>query len=66
MALPRHIASQRDQHAGAEAELLGPEKRRDHDVPPATQATVGAQADAFAQAVGDEHLLRFGEAELPR
>ena len=51
MALPSHVAAQRDQHPGAEAELLGPEKRRNDDVAAAAQSTVRAEAHALAQPV---------------
>ena len=66
VALPRHVAAERDQHAGAETELLGAEHRRDDDVAAVAQATVCTQAHPLAQAVGDQHLLCLGEAELPR
>ena len=50
----------------AEAELLGPEHRRDDHVFRRLDAAVGAQPHARAQAVHDQHLLRFGQTELPR
>ena len=66
VALPRHVTAQGNQHAGAEAELLGAQKSRHDDVPAAAQPAVGAEAHAFAQAVRHEHLLRLGQSELPR
>ena len=42
VALPCHIAAQRDQHAGAKAELLSAEKGGDDDVAAAAQAPVSA------------------------
>src|SRR5438874_854866 len=66
VALPRHVAAERDQQAGAEPELLSAEQRGDHDVAAVAQPTVGAQAHALAQSIRDEHLLGLGQAELPR
>ena len=66
MTLARHVAAERHEHSRPEPELLGAEECRDHYVPPAAQAAIGPQAHAFAQAVGDEHLLRLRQAELPR
>src|SRR5207302_2341294 len=37
VTLPRHIAAERYQHSGAEAELLGAEQRSDDDVASAAQ-----------------------------
>ena len=51
---------------GREAELLGAEERGDRHVAARLQLAVGLHDDAVAQLVEDEHLLRLGEAELPR
>ena len=56
----------RHQRRGGEAELLGAQQRGDHDVAAGLQLAVGLHADAAAQVVHHQHLLRFGEAELPR
>ena len=66
MALARHVAPERHQHARPEAELFRSEHRGDDDVAPVAQAAVGPQAHALSQAVGDQHLLRLGKSELPR
>ena len=66
MALAGHVATDRDQDRGAEAEFLRPEQRRHDDVFRRLEAAVGAQADARAQAVHDQGLLRLGQTELPR
>ena len=52
--------------ARGEAELLGAEQRGDRDVAAGLQLAVGLDADAAAQVVHHQHLLRLGEAELPR
>ena len=49
-----------------EAELLGAEQRRDHDVAAGLQLPVHLHDDAVAQVVEQEHLLRLGQPELPR
>src|SRR6266851_6220463 len=66
VALARHVAAKRDEDAGAESELFRAEQRRHDDVAAVAQATIGAQADALAQPVRDQDLLRLGEPELPR
>jgi hypothetical protein len=59
-------AAARHQRRSPEAELLGAEQRGDRDVAPGLELTVGLDANARAQAVGDQRLLRLGEPELPR
>ena len=61
-----HHAARHDERRGREAELLGTEQRRDHDVAPCLQLTVGLHDDAVAQTVHQQRLLRLGEPELPR
>ncbi len=51
---------------GGEAELLGAEQRGDRDVAAGLELAVGLDPDAAAQVVHHQHLLRLGEAELPR
>ena len=65
VALPRHVAAERDEHRGAEGVFVGAEHRGDDDVARGAQAAVAAQAHAAAQTIADQHLLRFGEAQLP-
>ena len=66
VALAGHVAADRDEGGGPEAVLLGAEERGDHDVATGLQPAVGAQHDAVAQALPDEHLVGLGQAELPR
>jgi hypothetical protein len=47
VALPHHDAAHRDQGQGADAEFLGPQHRRDDDIPAGLDAAVGAQGDAW-------------------
>ena len=61
-----HHAAHHDQRRRGEAELLRPEQRADDDVPARLHLAVHLHDDAVAQLVEDEHLLRLGEAELPR
>ena len=66
VALAHHDAAHGDQRRGGEAELLGAQQRGDGDVAAGLQLAVGLHADAAAQIVHHQHLLRFGEAQLPR
>ncbi len=66
VALPHHDAAFGDQRRGREAELVGAEQRADDDVAAGLHLAVGLDADAAAQAVEHQRLLRLGEAELPR
>ena len=66
VALAHHDAAGRDQRRGREAELVGAEQRADHDVAAGADAAVDLHRDAPAQPVGDERLVGFGEADLPR
>ena len=66
VALAHHDAALGDQRRGREAELVGAEQRADDDVAPGLHLAVGLHADAAAQAVQHQRLLRLGEAELPR
>ena len=61
-----HHAAHHHQRRGGEAELLGAEQRRHHDVAAGLQLAVDLHDDAVAQVVQQQHLLRLGEAELPR
>ncbi len=65
MALAHHDAAHGDERRGGEAELFGAEQGGDGDVAAGLELAIGLQADAAAQIVHDEHLLGFGEAELP-
>ena len=66
MALAHHDAAFDDQRRRREAEFIGAEQRADHDVAAGLHLAVGLHADAAAQAVQHQRLLRFGEAQFPR
>ena len=66
VALAHHDAALDHQRRGREAELVGAEQRADHDVAAGLHLAVGLHADAAAQAVQHQRLLRLGQAELPR
>ena len=66
MALAHHDAADRDERRGCESELFGAEQRGDHDVATGLQLAVGLNANAAAQIVEQQHLLRFSQSELPR
>ena len=61
-----HDAARHDERRGGEAELLGAHQRGDHDVAAGLDLAVDLHDDAIAQLVHQQHLLRLGEAELPR
>ena len=61
-----HHAAAHHERRGGEAELLGAEQRRDHDVAAGLQLAVALHDDAVAQAVAQQRLLGLGDAELPR
>ena len=65
MADAHHDAARDDERRGREAELLGAEQRRDHDVAARLHLPVDLHDDAVAQPVEEQHLLRFGQAQLP-
>ena len=60
-----HDASRGDQRRARETEFLGAEEACDRDIAAGLELTVGLDADAPAQIVHHENLLRLGEAELP-
>ena len=66
MADAHHHASQHHERRRRKAELLGAEQRADHDVAAGLHLAVDLHDDAIAQVVEHEHLLRLGQAELPR
>ncbi|AJX01694.1 hypothetical protein BM45_3124 [Burkholderia mallei] len=66
MALAHHDAAFDDERRRREAEFVRAEQRADHDVAARLHLAVGLHANAPAQAVQHERLLRLGEAELPR
>ena len=66
MALAHHDAAHGDQRRGGEAELFRAQQRGDGHVAAGLQLAIGLHADAAAQIVHHQHLLRFGEAQFPR
>ncbi len=66
MAFAHHDAAGGDQRRGGEAELVGPQQRADHHVPPGAQPAIHLHRDAPAQAVQHQRLLRLRQADLPR
>ena len=65
VTLACHVATERDEDGGAESKFIGTEQCGDDDVARSAETAVGAQADAAAKTIVNEHLLRFGEAEFP-
>ena len=66
VADPHQDAAGHHQRSRGEAELLGAEQRRDHDVAPGLELAVGLHHDPVAQPVDQQRLLGLGQAELPR
>ncbi len=66
VALAHHDAALGHQRRGGEAELVGAEHRADHHVAPGLHLAVDLHADAAAQTVEHQRLLRLGQAQLPR
>ena len=66
MALAQHDAALRDERRRGDAELVRAEQTGDGDVAARLDLAVGLHDDAPAQVVRHEHLLRLGDAELPR
>jgi hypothetical protein len=65
MTLACHIATEGDEDRGAKSKFVGAKQCRDHDIARRAQTAVGAKTDAATQAIVNENLLRFGEAEFP-
>ncbi len=66
MAFAHHDAAHGDQRRGGETEFFRAQQRRDHYIAAGLQFAVGLHADAAAQIVHQQHLLRLGEAQFPR
>ena len=66
MALPHHDAADHDERRRGNAEFLGAEHGGDHHVLGRADHAVGLHDDPPAEVVHHEHLVRLGEAELPR
>ena len=65
MALTSHAAAERDECGSAEIKFLCAQHGCNHNITRRFQAAVDAYRDPFAQAVQDEHLLRFRQSQFP-
>ena len=65
VALAHHDAALDHQRRGGEAELVGAEHGADHHVAAGLHLPVDLHRDPAPQAIKDQCLLRFREAELP-
>src|SRR5260221_13647031 len=65
MAFAHHDAAHRDQRRGGKSELLGAQESGDRDVAPGLQLAVYLHANAAAQIVHDQNLLRLRKPEFP-
>ena len=61
----QHTA-RRNQRRGAKPKELSAHQRGQEHIAPGLDLAVHLQLDPVAQAIGHEHLLRLGEAQLPR
>ena len=66
MADTHHHAAGDDERRRREAEFLRPHEGGDDDIASGFDLAVDLHDDPAAELVHDEHLLRFGEAQLPR
>ena len=65
IAHAHHDAAEAHQRRGGKAEFLCAQHAGDGHVAAGHELAVGLEAHAAAQAVGDEALVRLGQAELP-
>src|SRR5215210_7182935 len=66
VAYAHHDAARGHEGRRRESEVLGPEERRHGDVAAGLELAVGLQDHTPPQPVLDEHLLGFGDPQLPR
>src|SRR3954453_21595425 len=66
MALAHHDAAHRDQRGRSKAKLFGTKQRCNDDVAASLKLAVRLNANAAAQVVQQENLLRLRQAKLPR
>ncbi len=66
VADPHHDAARDHQRRRGEAEFLRTEQRADDHVAAGLELPVHLHHDAVAQPVGQQGLLRLGQADLPR
>ena len=65
IAHPHHHAAHGNQRAGAEAEFFRAQHGGDGNIPAGHELTVGLNAHPGAQAVHDQALMSFRDAQLP-
>ena len=65
MALAHHDAAEGYQGRSGEAEFLSAQQGRDCDITTGGKFAIRLQANAAAQIIHDQNLLRFGEAQFP-
>ena len=61
-----HHAAGGDERSRRESHLVGAEQRRDDDVAPGLELSVGLHPDSGAKIVQHQRLLRLRKADLPR
>ena len=66
VALAHEDAARSDERRGGEAELLGPQERRDRDIASGLEAAVGLELHPSSKPVQHECLVGLGQTELPR
>ena len=65
VALAHHDAAHGDEGHGGKAEFFRAKQRGDHHVAAGLQLAVSLHANAAAQIVQQQHLLRFSQAKFP-
>ena len=66
VTLPGHHAPQRHDGGAAEAVLIRAQQGGDDDIATDLQSAINAEPHAPPQVVAHQHLLRLGQAQLPR
>ena len=66
VALPHHFAAHCQQWECPKAESFGAQQCRYHYVAPGAHSAVGLQHNSLSLSVGNQGMVRLGDAELPR
>ena len=66
VALAQHDAAHRDQRCGRKSKFFRAQQRGDHDVAASLQLAISLHANAAAQVVHQQNLLRLGKSKFPR
>ena len=66
VALPRHVAANRDQYRCTERKLIRPQQSGNQHILRRGQATIGPQTHPAPHAILHQHLLGLGQPKLPR